>query len=47
MTITSRIDAGSLRTVAHVVGDGRYHWVGDGFRVEGLFGPGGELARPP
>jgi quercetin 2,3-dioxygenase len=45
MTITQSIDRNALRTVARVVGDGRYHWVGDGFRVEGLFSPGDDLAR--
>ena len=32
--MTTALDRSSLRAVAHVVGDGRYHWVGDGFRVE-------------
>ncbi len=44
MTTTSHIDRTTLRSVADVVGDGRYHWVGDGFRVESLFGPGDRLA---
>lgn len=43
--MTTALDRSSLRAVAHVVGDGRYHWVGDGFRVESLFGPGDGLAR--
>ncbi|MGB0112275.1 MAG: pirin family protein [Ilumatobacteraceae bacterium] len=45
MTITTSTDRTTLRPVAGVVGDGSYHWVGDGFRVEGLFGPTGDLAR--
>jgi quercetin 2,3-dioxygenase len=44
MTTTPSIDRGALRAVARVVGDRRYHWVGDGFRVEGLFSPGDGLA---
>lgn len=45
MTTTSSIDRNTLRPVAGVVGDGRYHWVGDGFRVEGMFTPNDHLAR--
>ena len=44
MTTTSTIDQRTLRPVAAVVGHGRYHWVGDGFRVEGMFSPGDRLA---
>jgi quercetin 2,3-dioxygenase len=44
VTTTSRIDTSSLRGVARVVGDGLYHWVGDGFRVEGMFSPGDGMA---
>ena len=38
----TRTDA--LRPVAAVLGQGRYHWVGDGFRVESMFAPGDALA---
>jgi redox-sensitive bicupin YhaK (pirin superfamily) len=44
MTSTSSTDRSDLRGVAGVVGSGRYHWVGDGFRVEGLFSPGDGLS---
>jgi redox-sensitive bicupin YhaK (pirin superfamily) len=44
MTITSDTDQRALRGVADVRGEGRYHWVGDGFRVEALFSPGDPLA---
>ena len=45
MTITSSTEHAALRDVVQVVGSGRYHWVGDGFRVEGLFSPGDGLAE--
>lgn len=44
MTTKATTDRSTLRQVAGVFGDGHYHWVGDGFRVEGLFAPGDELA---
>ncbi|MGA9276865.1 pirin family protein [Ilumatobacter sp.] len=44
-TPTPTTDRDTLRPVAGVVGNGRSHWVGDGFRVEGMFGPHDELAR--
>jgi quercetin 2,3-dioxygenase len=44
MTITSDTERRGLRGVAEVLGEGRYHWVGDGFRVEGLFSPGDRLS---
>ena len=44
MSTTTDVDRPTLRRVADVVGDGHYHWVGDGFRVEGLFTPGDRLA---
>jgi len=44
MTMTSETELRGLRGVAAVRGEGRYHWVGDGFRVEGLFSPGDRLA---
>src|SRR6187431_1983934 len=43
-TPTSSTDRSTLRPVAVVVGGGGYHWVGDGFRVEQMFGPGDRLA---
>ena len=44
MTITAGTDLRGLRGVADVRGEGRYHWVGDGFRVESLFSPSDPLA---
>ena len=44
MTMTSETEQRGLRGVAAVRGEGHYHWVGDGFRVEGLFSPGDRLA---
>jgi len=44
MTLTSETEQRGLRGVAAVRGEGHYHWVGDGFRVEGLFSPGDRLA---
>ena len=44
MTTTPSIDRSTLRPVAVVVGGGRHHWVGDGFRVEQMFGPGDQMA---
>lgn len=44
MTTTSSIDQSTLRPVAVVVGGGPPHWVGDGFQVEQMFGPGDQLA---
>lgn len=42
---TNAYRTGTLRRVAGVVGNGRQHWVGDGFRVESLFSPNDSLAR--
>jgi len=44
MTITADTELRGLRGVADVRGEGRYHWVGDGFRVEGLFSPSDRLS---
>ena len=44
MTTASSTARTDLRGIAGVVGSGRYHWVGDGFRVEGLFSPGDSLS---
>ncbi|HWL41725.1 MAG TPA: pirin family protein [Ilumatobacter sp.] len=44
-TSTTTSTTTDLRAVAHVAGEGRYHWVGDGFRVEGMFAPGDGLAH--
>ena len=41
---TTETERRGLRGVAEVLGDGRYHWVGDGFRVEGLFSPSDRLS---
>ncbi len=44
MTMTWETEQRGLRGVAAVRGEGHYHWVGDGFRVEGLFSPGDGMA---
>src|SRR6187431_3002573 len=44
MTITSDRELRGLRGVADVRGEGNYHWVGDGFRVEALFSPSDRLS---
>ena len=44
MITTTTADRSTLRPVAGVVGEGRCHWVGDGFRVEGMFAPNDRFA---